>query len=83
MISSQLRVLSFIFALLASPQGYGATPAFTKAMNEMEEIALKDPGPGFALWSLRALAVESGQFDEWHASLEARNTDPNAAVLLG
>lgn len=56
------------------------------AMLELEQIALKDPRPGFALWHLRQIAIESGRLAEWRARWESRVGDGAGAaesVLLG
>ncbi len=75
--------MGFILALLVPRSGFGETPEIKKAMNDMEELALKNPRPGFALWNARAIAAEARESDKWLASLEARTTDANALVIRG
>lgn len=71
---------------LAFPSAAACADEWPAAMLEIEQLAVKDPRPGSALWHLRQLAIESGRLAEWRARWELRVSDSAGAaesVLLG
>ncbi len=77
------RVIVFCITTILSTFSLAGEKMWSKANEEIEAVALKDPGPGFAIWHLCNIALETENFAELHERWEARQKDPNAALLLG